>query len=286
MLLCTRHTPVNMGFMKFWTPIFLVLFLPAAALGDPAEYHIDFERPAQAEGFSESDWAAYGLAGVGFVQAPQRALLDDSTAHSGGQSLRIVFPKASVGPSEGGHQASLQLEPASQYCLSYWLKFSENFSWGGAEQGGKLPGLAQGELCSGGDSCNGTNGFTARYMWREDGAAVLYLYHMDKPHKWGEDFPLLTPGDDPIHFEPGQWIHLVQRVKINSGENADGEVQVWVNGSEALSLDGLRFVNNGSKIDTFYVSTFHGGNSPEWGSLNESHLWIDDIGISAADRCP
>ena len=272
--------------MKAWPPILLALLLPALALGDPAEYRIDFERPALSQGFSKSDWAAYGLAGVGFVQAPQRASLDDSIAHSGKQSLRIVFPKASVGPSEGGHQASLQLDPATQYCLSYWLRFSEDFSWGGVEQGGKLPGLAQGDLCSGGDTCNGSNGFTSRYMWRKDGAAVLYLYHMDKPQQWGEDFPLLALDNEPIHFRPGQWTHLVQRVKINSGNQADGEVQVWVNGSEALRLDGLRLVNDGSKIDTFYVSTFHGGNSPGWGPLKESYLWIDDIGISSADRCP
>ena len=275
--LCDRQTAVNMGFMKSRTPILLALFLPALALGDPAEYRIDFERPALSQGFSKSDWAAYGLADVGFVQAPQRAFLDESIAHSGEQSLRIFFPKASVGPSEGGNQASLRLDPAPQYCLSYWLKFSENFSWGGAEQGGKLPGLAQGELCSGGDRCNGTNGFTARYMWRTDGAAVLYLYHMDKPQQWGEDFPLLTPGNEPIHFNPGQWTHLAQRVKNNSGNNADGEVQVWVNGSEALNLDGLRFDNDGSKIDTFSVSTFHGANSPPLGPLKDSFLWIDDI---------
>ena len=120
-----------------------------------------------------------------------------------------------------------------------------------------------------------------RYMWRRDGAAVLYLYHMDKPHKWGEDFPLLSTAETPLFFERGEWIHLVQRVKVNSGENADGEVQVWMNGVEALDLSGLRFVTGDRKIDTFYVSTFHGGNTPGWGPLNDSFLWIDDIEISS-----
>lgn len=57
-------------------------------------------------------------------------------------------------------------------------------------------------------------------------------------------------------------------------------MQVWVNGVELLNLEDLRFVNDGIRIDTFYVSTFHGGNTPDWGPLNDSYLWIDDIRIS------
>lgn len=248
----------------------------------PVDYRVDFEQAAPAEGFEKADWEAHGFADIAYITAPQRASIDKQVAHGGNQSLRLSFPKSSVGPSQGGHQAAILLEPAAQYLLSYWLKFDENFSWGDTDHGGKLPGLALGKLCSGGDVCDGSNGFTARYMWRENGAAVLYLYHMDKPHQWGEDFPLLSENKEPLLFEPGEWVNLVQRVKINTADAADGEVQVWVNGIEALNLDGLRFVNDGSKIDTFYVSTFHGGNTPGWGPLNDSYLWIDDIEISSS----
>lgn len=248
----------------------------------PAAYAADFELPAAQSGFTEEDWKNYGFSDIGHLTAPERAALDTGVAHGGLQSLRVFFPRASVGPSEGGHQVSLLLEPAEQYYLSYWLKFAEDFSWGGTDHGGKLPGLGQGNLCSGGERCDGTNGFTARYMWRKDGAAVLYLYHMDKPHKWGEDFPLLAADGEPVFFKPGKWIHVEQRVKVNTGDLANGEVQVWVDGAEALNLDGLRFVTGGRKIDTFYVSTFHGGNTPSWGPLNDSYLWIDDIEIGRA----
>lgn len=257
-------------------------FLLVFSAGHAQDYSINFERPAPTEGFEEEAWLAYEPAGVRYVTAPGRASLDRQVAHTGSQSLRITFPGGSVGPSEGGHQAALLLEPATQYYLSYWLMFSANFSWGGTEHGGKLPGLAQGKLCSGGDVCDGTNGFTARYMWREDGAAVLYLYHMDKPHQWGEDFPLVPAGQAPFVFKPGEWVNLVQRVRVNTGENANGEVQVWINGVEALKLDGLRFVTGNRKIDTFYVSTFHGGNTPGWGPLSDSYIWLDDIRISTS----
>lgn len=244
-----------------------------------AEYQVDFELPASGDGFTESDWMAYGLAGIRHVTAPERASVDSAVAHDGKQSLKVFFPEFSVGPSQGGHQAGILLEPAEQYYLSYWLRFDENFSWGGTDHGGKLPGLAQGDLCSGGQVCDGTNGFTVRYMWREDGAAVLYLYHMDKPHRWGEDFPLLSTDKTPLFFEPGEWIHLVQRVRVNTEDQANGEVQAWINGDEALNLAGLRFVTGDRKVDTFYVSTFHGGNTASWGPLNDSYLWIDDIRI-------
>lgn len=261
-----------------------ILAVPASA-GKHVSYSFDFERPQTSEAFHAADWEPYSAARIAFVTGADRAAIDREHAHSGAQSLKIAFPAGAVGPSSGGHQAAIRLEPATEYCLSYWLRFGEGFSWGGGEQGGKLPGLGQGDLCSGGDSCNGSNGFTARYMWRRDGAAVLYLYHMDKPHRWGEDFPL-RPGGHAFHFVPGEWVRLSQRVRINDGSEANGEVQVWVNGREALDLDGLRFVTDGSGIDTFYVSTFHGGNTPEWGPLNDSHLWLDDILISeGGDAC-
>lgn len=268
--------------MNKWPFSACVLALVCCAPVWSAEYRVNFELPADGPGFSQEDWRAYGFYDVGFVSAPERAVRDANNAHGAGNSLKIFFPRSSVGPSRGGHQASLKLDPEEQYFLSYWLKFDKNFSWGGDQHGGKLPGLAQGELCSGGMSCDGSNGFTARYMWRENGAAVLYLYHMDKPQRWGEDFPLLTGDGEPVFFKPGEWVHLVQRVKINSGDHANGEVQVWVNGNEALSLDGLRFVSGGQKIDTFYISTFHGGNTPGWGPLNDSYIWLDDIRISSS----
>jgi len=259
--------------------LLLSIFLHPVAIA--TEYVVDFERQTPAIGFERADWLAYGLSDVGWVTASERATLDTGVSHGGRQSLKVAFPKSAVGPARGGYQAKVLLEPREQYYLSYWLRFSENFSWGNAEHGGKLPGLAQGKTCSGGDICDGSNGFTARYMWRRNGAAVLYLYHMDKPHQWGEDFPLAVEGDGLLVFKPGEWVNLVQRVKINTGEQANGELQIWANGVEALSLSGLRFVTGGYKIDTFYFSTFHGGNTPEWGPLNDSYLWIDDIKISS-----
>jgi len=261
-------------------PLLLLIGISFGNAAQADDYSIDFERQGPAAGFEKSDWLAYDVDDVAWVGGEERASIDPDVAHGGHQSLRIFFPKSAVGPSQGGHQAAIRLTPADEYTLSYWLRFSADFSWGGTDKGGKLPGLAQGDNCSGGMICDGSNGFTARYMWRDDGAAVLYLYHMDRPGKWGDDVVLRSPAGEALFFEPDTWIHLKQRVRINTDNQANGEVQIWFNGVEALSLSGLRFVNDGSKVDTFYISTFHGGNSPGWGPLNDSNIWIDDIRIS------
>lgn len=54
--------------------------------------------------------------------------------------------------------------------LSYELAFDAGFDW---VKGGKLPGLRGGpnpDGCSGGNEPNGTDCFSTRLMWRQNGA--------------------------------------------------------------------------------------------------------------------
>ena len=67
-----------------------------------ADYTIDFELPASALNFEESNWMVYGVAGIGYISAPERATVDTSVAHGGKQSLKVFFLKSSAGPSQGG----------------------------------------------------------------------------------------------------------------------------------------------------------------------------------------
>lgn len=248
------------------------------------EMSTSFEEFPAGTAYEKSTWEKDGFK-VAFVQAlDKNSSVDDEHAHSGSHSLRVTYPEGKFGPAESGGQAKLMLEPQTEYFASYQLRFSENFSWGREHKGGKLPGLAAGDNCSGGKNCDGTNGFSARYMWRNNGEAVLYLYHMDKPHKWGEDYHLKYPDGTKVVFPRGEWINLVERVKLNTVSNGqanqDGEVQIWYNGQEVLHLKGLRLVKNSDKIDNFYFSTFHGGNTPEWAPENTSWIWYDDLIIS------
>ena len=238
-----------------------------------------FETGTDESAYAQNSWESDGFNPAwvqGFNQ--ERAHIDTEQAHTGNSSLRIDYPAATYLPYSNGAQAPLIFTPRDEVYVSYWLRFSENFDWGGDNEGGKLPGLASGDLCSGGSTCDGTNGFSARLMWRPGGRSVLYLYHMDKPGTYGEDMALVANAED-VYFQQGQWYQITERVKINTGNNNDGEVQVWINGEEALLRTDLRFVNDGSLVDTFYFSTFHGGNDASWAPSADCYIWYDDLRI-------
>jgi len=75
--------------------LLLILVLTACPV-IAADYQIDFELPAPAKGFEEADWLAYGVTGVGWITAGERASIDDQVAHGGEQSLKIFFPKSHI----------------------------------------------------------------------------------------------------------------------------------------------------------------------------------------------
>ncbi|WP_394153423.1 polysaccharide lyase [Loktanella salsilacus] len=212
----------------------------------------------------------------------KNAAISDEEAMSGSQSLKVTYRS----DDNAAAASSWKIPAEGEYYLSYWVKFADDFDFDGDDHsGGKLPGLASDGLASGGDDVDGSNGFTARYMWREDGEAELYLYHMDKPGAYGESFKFFDEQGDPIKFEQGAWHNLVQRVQINSGNMANGEVEVWFDGEQVLDLDGLQFVDDGSQIDRFYFSSFFGGNTDGWLPDYDVSAYFDDIVIStnAAD---
>ncbi|MDJ0634325.1 MAG: cellulose binding domain-containing protein [Xenococcaceae cyanobacterium MO_188.B29] len=203
---------------------------------------------------------------------------DYSDEHSEDKALRITYrPDAKSGGS-----AEWKLPAEKEYYLSYWVKFDDDFDFNGSKQsGGKLPGLAgAGGLCSGGQTCNGNNGFSARYMWGKDGRAKLYLYHMDKPTKWGENFWFKDSDGKDMYFETGEWHNLVQRVRLNDGKKSNGEIDVWMDGEQTLSLDGLKFVTNNKGIDSLMFSTFYGGSGRDWWPDRQVHSYFDDFVIS------
>jgi len=194
-------------------------------------HQVGFEDFIDEQEFTQSSWTSEGFTipwTNGFDQG--RAHIDTAYPYYGDSSLRITYPSAGGGTDNSGAQVPLIFTSGQEIYVSYWFRFSDNFDWGGISEGGKLPGLANGDRCSGGSSCTGTNGFSARLMWRNGGKAVLYLYHMDKPGTYGEDFNLTDSNGDVLYFQKGAWYNVVQRAKINTDNNKDGEVQVWING--------------------------------------------------------
>ena len=240
---------------------------------------VDFEKHSNGTKYSQSaqnkDWNVDWSKPSWMNNYTQ---VTNKEAHDGNKSLRVTYRSN----AKTGADAAWEIPAKKEYYLSYWIKFDNDFDFDGSKQsGGKLPGLGgAGGLCSGGDKCTGNNGFTARYMWRKNGRAQLYLYHMDKPEKFGEEFWFKDSDGDDVYFKKGKWHNLIQRVKINDGKKSNGEVDVWMDKEQVLSIDGLKFVTNNKGVDTVYFNSFHGGSGSGWWPDHEVHSYFDEFEVS------
>jgi len=103
---------------------------------------------------------------------------------------------------------------------------------------------------------------------------------MDKKEACGDDYQLKGNTNTDFFFQKGKWHQVIERVKVNTASNHDGEVELWMDGHHSLLVTGLQFVNNGSKVDNLYFSTFHGGSTVDWAPVNDSYIWFDDVLVS------
>lgn len=162
--------------------------------------------------------------------------------------------------------------------LSYRMFFESGWQW---VKGGKLPGLAGGTMPTGGSYDD--NGFSARFMWRQNGRMAVYAYHHDRPTKYGEDFPLMN-SDGSYYIAPiGRWITITQRIKMNtSGSAWDGEVQVWIDGVQKLHKKGIRWRKNTTySADRLLYSSFYGGNDSTWSPTKTTYARFDDFKVAS-----
>ncbi|WP_020617363.1 S-layer homology domain-containing protein [Paenibacillus daejeonensis] len=269
----------------------LMLSLTAAAVEPTALLEQSFESGTAGEPYGLDEWAAAHWISP-WMLGDERSQLDDQVSRSGSQSLRIRYPAGQYMPEASGYLAPFQLEPANEYYVSFWARFSEDFSWGTRRSEGKLGlGLAGGAACSGGQTCTGDNGFSSRLLWREGGRAAVYYYAMDHPGPYGDVVYLTDATGEPVTYPRGEWFNVVQRLKVNTVTNGqahpDGEIEVWYNGQAGAKITGLRFVTNSDKVDKAYFATFYGGGTPEYAPTHDSYIWYDDLKVSQqrSDMC-
>lgn len=244
------------------------------------------ETPAAGSAYTLPKWEADGWRAPWEEGLSTRTYIDSSVKRSGSKSLRITYPAGQIGPSASGALAPFAIPPANQYYVAQWVRFSSDFSWGTTNFAGKVGvGLAAGAACSGGQACNGYNGFTSRFIWRSGGKAAIYWYSMDHTGQYGEHRDLSLDGS-PVYYPPGQWVEIVQRVKLNTvtngNANPNGEIQVWFNGRSAALITGIRFVRNSDKIDKAFLSTFAGGGDASFAPTRTGYIWYDDLRVNTS----
>ncbi|WP_299249551.1 polysaccharide lyase [uncultured Aquimarina sp.] len=183
------------------------------------------------------------------------------------KNLRIKFPKGAYGTNCGVISQG-NLSGNDTYTLEYRVKFDNGFDW---RLGGKLPGLAGGSAPQGGGIPSDGSGFSTRYMWRPNGRLVVYAYYKDQTNFYGDDWNV------GLNFQTGIWYTLKQTVTVNTGNNANGRVEVWVNGEKKIDKNGLRLMSQENSVNRILFDTFMGGNDPSWSPDHTQYLRMDDF---------
>jgi len=201
-------------------------------------------------------------------------------AADGSPALAVRYPEGSVAPSStaprggAGFLSRVGLgEAAVAACLGYRLRFAPGFAF---NKGGKLPGLYGGDGPSGGAAA--ANGFSARLMWRRDGAGELYAYLPRRRQRHGE-----SVGRGAWRFPTGRWVSIEQEIVLNTPEAADGVVRIWVDGRLSLERRDLRWREHaGVLIEGLMFSTFFGGKDASWASPEDQEAVFADFRLGTA----
>lgn len=147
-----------------------------------------------------------------------------------------------IGSEPGsGIMDNIKIPPANEYYLDYTFTVRAGFDWipNHRPRGGKLPGLAGG-AGTGGCTPIVADGWSARQMWHEYGFLSLYLYHQDRKSRCGDNFSFLDAKGKPFQAVTGKQYRLTERVKINTPNAFNGEVQVWIDGRQVILKTGIR----------------------------------------------
>ena len=191
-------------------------------------------------------------------------------------------------PADEYGGVNLQVElprEVDEAVLRYRMRFSEDFDF---DRGGKLPGLAGvapgSDLgaASGGGSPDGDDAWSARGMWYSDeaysnygpGEAVQYLYYPEMPGDYGENL------EYDVTYPRGEWVDVATHVVMNTPDEEDGSITVYVDGREVVKREDMRFRDvDELAIDRIFFATYRGGSEPEWQSDQDGWIDFDDIEV-------
>jgi hypothetical protein len=189
---------------------------------------------------------------------------------------------------------SLDLSTAKEATFGYSVFFPKGFAF---NLGGKLPGLYGGNSaeeavgCSGGRRSSAC--FSARLMWRSDGEGEFYTYlpPYTEPRfaangkvcnvaPFSECNPTYgaSVGRGAFTFATGAWTTISERVRLNDVGQANGEIQLFVNGKSVINVGGLILRDSADgRIRGIQMQTFFGGSRPEFASPKDQDVFFSDF---------
>ncbi|ESA33636.1 polysaccharide lyase [Leptolyngbya sp. Heron Island J] len=199
--------------------------------------------------------------------------------------LRVHYPAGSASPSVarntdsplGGAQfyGDLFIPAQDKMQLTYYVRFANGFDF---VKGGKLPGLFGGTGASGGSIPNGTDGFSARLMWRQNGQGEVYAY-MPTSENYGTSI-----GRGTWTFQPNTWYKVTQEIQLNTPNINDGQIRLWINDSLVLEKGDLLFRTvNSLQVDGIFFSTFFGGSDSSWATPQDTYIDFANFSVSVVN---
>lgn len=207
------------------------------------------------------------------ILTPQESGLDQPV-------LRVHYPAGTSSPGDdargrgqggaGFYTEDADLASADRACLRYQVRFAEGFDF---VRGGKLPGLYGGDGPSGGDRADGENGFSMRFMWREDGQGELYEYVVNQDEDYGA-----SVGRGLWRFPTGRWVSIEQEVVLNHPERDDGIVRVWIDGEPVLEQRNIVYrTSDEVGVSGVMFSSFFGGHGEGWRTPRDQYVDFSDF---------
>jgi hypothetical protein len=176
------------------------------------------------------------------------------------------LPNQIGGPS--GHTPRLALRAGREYLFEYRIRFNGDFDW---SRGGKIPGLAGGTATTGCVATTG-NGFSARMMWRDNGRFIAYTYDNNQSVECGNTV------NTGATFEPARWYRIKERVRLNTGVNDDGILQVWLDDRMVVNRSNMSWMNEApnNRINSVLFHSFYGGSTVDWSPGRETSISFAD----------
>ncbi|KAJ6625631.1 hypothetical protein B0H10DRAFT_2002449 [Mycena sp. CBHHK59/15] len=212
------------------------------------------------------------------------------TSNMTGPALQVVYPAGSYSNNTGGAQLyslwnTTQASGFQSMMLSYEVAFDDGFDW---VKGGKLPGLRGGTSatgCSGGNEATGFDCFSARLMWRTNGAGEVYAY-IPSPNNLCSEKTIICNSDFGISisrgsftFTSGQWNRVTLLVQLNNPVNvANGNIELYFNDVQALAQQDLQLrASSNVTAGGIYFSTFFGGSDTSWSTPTTTHTYFRNM---------
>ncbi|EJF56287.1 hypothetical protein DICSQDRAFT_141339 [Dichomitus squalens LYAD-421 SS1] len=226
-------------------------------------------------------------------------------APDGKLSMRAIYPAGSYTFShdpQGGFSfyapgpSNVDLTTAKEATFSYDVYFPSDFDF---VKGGKLPGLYGGDSddealsCSGGRRDDGC--WSARFMWRTNGAGELYTYlppDYDEnqavcdipPYSTCNDVYGASVGRGAWTFETGGRTTIAQRVRLNDAGQSNGELEVFIAGKSVINVGGLVIRDSSAgRIRGLQMQTFFGGSDSSWASPTDQDVYFSDFSVAITE---